>query len=325
MALRQRVHPEDHQPPSPVKILFVDNHPEFTSTVIGCFLREDDVVVVPTVAAAKDHVQASSFDVVLVDYDLDDGKGDEFLRWLRAIDANAKVVAVSARDLGNEALVAAGANSVCSKTSFARIQCVLKQLVVTTPAASIAAQVGTSMRDDLLSALQAPCGLIVVSGPTGHGKTTVIEEVLSDPACPASVLFVGDLRGDLDAARRAVLAARSQVVIAVLRIPRAAGAFRRLIDMQVPARDVAEVTTLAFSTRLIRRSSDGPREECLLLHERIVVTDAIRALVMAGADDDAIHRRAIADGMRSLRANALEQVRAGRLTRNLAAAMTPDD
>jgi type II secretory ATPase GspE/PulE/Tfp pilus assembly ATPase PilB-like protein len=168
--------------------------------------------------------------------------------------------------------------------------------------------------------------LIVVSGPTGHGKTTVIEEVLSDPACPASVLFVGDLRGDLDAAQRAVLAARSQVVIAVLRIPRAAGAFRRLIDMQVRARDVAEVTRVAFSTRLIRPTNDSPRQGFLLLHERLVVSDAIRALVLAdAADEGAIHRRAIADGMRSLRRKALDLVHAGHLTPELATAMTPDD
>lgn len=304
-----------------MKILLVDNHPEFTSTVIERFLREEKVVVVPTVAAAKERIQASSFDVVLVDYDLDDGKGDDFLRWLRSIDANATVVAVSARDLGNEALIAAGANTVCPKTSFARIQAVLRELVVATPVTSSAAQLESSMRDDLLSGLQAACGLIVVAGPTGHGKTTMIEEALAKGGCPASVLFVGDLRGDLDAARRAVLAARSQIVVAVLRICRAAGAFRRLIDMQVPARDVAEVTRMAFSTRLIRPSSD----DSLLLHERIVVTDAIRALVMAGADEDAIHRRAIADGMISLRNRARDQVRAGRLTLELATTMTPDD
>jgi len=50
-----------------VKILFVDNHPEFTSTVSECFLREDELVVVPTVAAAKECIQASRFDVALVD------------------------------------------------------------------------------------------------------------------------------------------------------------------------------------------------------------------------------------------------------------------
>lgn len=115
-----------------MKILFVDNHPEFTSTVIECFLREDDVVVVPTIAGAQERIQASRFDVVLVDYDLDDGKGDEFVRWLRSTDVNARVVAVSARDLGNEALVAAGANAVCSKTSFARIHTVIEELVAAT-------------------------------------------------------------------------------------------------------------------------------------------------------------------------------------------------
>lgn len=111
-----------------MKILFVDNHPEFTSTVIECFLREDDVVVVPTLAAARERLEASQFDVVLVDYDLDDGKGDELVRWLRTVDPDARVVAVSARDLGNAALVTAGANTVCSKTSFSGIQTVLKKL-----------------------------------------------------------------------------------------------------------------------------------------------------------------------------------------------------
>jgi DNA-binding response OmpR family regulator len=57
-----------------MKILFVDNHPEFTSTVIECFLHDDVVGVVPTIEAAKERIQASRFDVVLVDYDLDDGK-----------------------------------------------------------------------------------------------------------------------------------------------------------------------------------------------------------------------------------------------------------
>ncbi len=72
--------------------------------------------------------QGSQFDVVLVDYDLDDGKGDTFVRWLRAFDAAAKLVAVSARTSGNAALVAAGATTVCAKIDFARIEAVIREI-----------------------------------------------------------------------------------------------------------------------------------------------------------------------------------------------------
>lgn len=112
-----------------MKILFVDNHAEFASTVIECFLREDDVIVSPTIAAAKEHVLASRFDVILVDFDLDDGKGDELVRWLCSNHARARIVAISARDLGNEALMAAGADAVCPKISFAQIQSVLGEVI----------------------------------------------------------------------------------------------------------------------------------------------------------------------------------------------------
>jgi DNA-binding response OmpR family regulator len=112
-----------------MRILFVDNHPEFTATVIASFLREHEVVVVPTIAGAKERLAASAFDVLLVDYDLDDGKGDELVRWLRGTDSGARIIAVSARDRGNEALVAAGANRVCPKIGFARIQAVLQEVV----------------------------------------------------------------------------------------------------------------------------------------------------------------------------------------------------
>jgi DNA-binding response OmpR family regulator len=109
-----------------VRILFVDNHPEFTATVIEQFLRDHEVVVVPTIAAAKRHVETATFDVVLVDYDLDDGKGDELIRWIRRSDAQARLIAVSARDSGNAALRAAGADDVCSKLGFSSIRALLE-------------------------------------------------------------------------------------------------------------------------------------------------------------------------------------------------------
>ena len=108
-----------------LRILFVDNHPEFTSVVTRSFLATHDVLIVPTLAAARAAAEASRFDVALVDYDLDDGKGVEFVGWLRGTGSPVPVVAVSARGEGNEALVSAGADGVCAKMDFSAIQHVI--------------------------------------------------------------------------------------------------------------------------------------------------------------------------------------------------------
>jgi len=178
----------------------------------------------------------------------------------------------------------------------------------------------TAFHHELQAALADGLGLVVVTGPAGQGKTTAIEQALAAPTSPADIAFLGDLRGDIDLAARAVHLARSQVVLAVLRITCAAGAFGRLVDMGVAPRAVAEVVRVAFTTRLIRTSS-----EPILLHERLVVTEAIRRHILAGADWLVIHRQGIADGMRSLRRTGLDHVTAGRLTPEIVAGETPDD
>jgi DNA-binding response OmpR family regulator len=108
-----------------MRILFVDNHPEFAASVTQSFLAAHDVVIVPTIAAARAAIQTARFDVALVDYDLDDGKGDDFVRWLRASEARVPMIAVSARDEGNAALVSAGADATCPKLLFRQIQGVI--------------------------------------------------------------------------------------------------------------------------------------------------------------------------------------------------------
>lgn len=111
-----------------MRVLFVDDHAEFTASVVPLFLAVHDVVVVPTIAAARQQLAAGRFDVVLVDYDLDDSKGDELVQWLRRSATPIKVVGVSARDAGNEALRAAGADAICAKLQFATIESVVRAL-----------------------------------------------------------------------------------------------------------------------------------------------------------------------------------------------------
>jgi DNA-binding response OmpR family regulator len=111
-----------------VKILFVENHAVFAANVTREFLSQHAVTVVPSIAAARQARVASSFDVVLVDYDLDDGKGDEFVRELRAGDERIVIAGVSSHDDGNAALRRAGASAICSKMHFDQIESVLREL-----------------------------------------------------------------------------------------------------------------------------------------------------------------------------------------------------
>ncbi len=110
-------------------LLFVEDHRVFAETVANNFLAAHDVEFTETVAAARRVLAAGApYDVVLIDYDLPDGKGTEVVRHLRAIQFRGRIVAVSAKDEGNEALRAAGAHAVCKKAELHRIATVLQRL-----------------------------------------------------------------------------------------------------------------------------------------------------------------------------------------------------
>jgi RimJ/RimL family protein N-acetyltransferase len=66
-----------------------------------------------------------------VDYDLDDGKGDELVSACRALHPDLRIIAVSAHGAGNAALVSAGAHAVCGKLDFDKIQSVIQTLMNT--------------------------------------------------------------------------------------------------------------------------------------------------------------------------------------------------
>lgn len=111
-----------------MEILFVENHDVFAATVVGKFLADHEVTVVQSVGAAKAALKKRTYDVALVDYDLDDDKGDEFVQGLRAAGSRILVVAVSSHADGNDALMRAGADAVCRKMDFSRISRVLEDL-----------------------------------------------------------------------------------------------------------------------------------------------------------------------------------------------------
>ena len=108
-----------------MRLLWVENHAIFARLAGQQFLAGHDVTVVPSLAEARLVLGATAFDVVLLDYDLDDGKGASLIETIRALASQPMVVAASAHADGNAALLAAGADAACPKSQFAEIGSVL--------------------------------------------------------------------------------------------------------------------------------------------------------------------------------------------------------
>lgn len=115
-------------PVHPMRILLVENQPVFAEMVATTFLADHHVQIVPSIRAAIDAITRSRLDVALVDYDLDDGKGDELVRWAKSSAKHLALIAISAREDGNAALLVAGADAACSKWQFSGIQHVLHRV-----------------------------------------------------------------------------------------------------------------------------------------------------------------------------------------------------
>lgn len=109
-----------------MRILYLENHAAFAQTVIAQFLGGHAVTVVTSLAAARAKLGEGGFDVLLVDYDLDDGKGDTLVKELTTSGKSIPAIAVSSHEMGNAALLRAGAVAVCSKMQFERVQKVIE-------------------------------------------------------------------------------------------------------------------------------------------------------------------------------------------------------
>ena len=109
-----------------MKILYVENHAIFAEQVRREFLSAHDLTIVPSIAAAHQALGAESYELLIVDYDLNDGKGDELVRACRVTRPALKIIAASSHEAGNSALLKAGASAICSKMEFDRIAAVIK-------------------------------------------------------------------------------------------------------------------------------------------------------------------------------------------------------
>ena len=112
-----------------MNILYLENHAVFADQVTRKFLTAHRVTVVPSLVAARTSLASGNYDLVLSDFDLDDGKGEEFVRECRTVKPRLPIIAVSSHEAGNAALLKAGACAVCSKMEFDRIEQVIRGLV----------------------------------------------------------------------------------------------------------------------------------------------------------------------------------------------------
>jgi CheY-like chemotaxis protein len=108
-----------------LRLLWVENHDRFIAVTLQRFLHAHSVSVVPSLLQARQRLVEEVFDAVLLDYDLDDGKGSELVSHIRSLPNRPLLVAVSSHAEGNARLLAAGADRVCSKSDFAQIGTVL--------------------------------------------------------------------------------------------------------------------------------------------------------------------------------------------------------
>lgn len=99
-------------------ILFVEDNANFARTVIRQFLSAHEVTVSSMLKAARIAIAANVFECVILDYDLPDGKGVEILGELKALSPRPRIIAASAFDEKNAAMLRAGADAECGKLRF---------------------------------------------------------------------------------------------------------------------------------------------------------------------------------------------------------------
>ncbi|MDB6021632.1 MAG: response regulator [Pedosphaera sp.] len=97
----------------------------FARQVTSQFLSAHEVTIVPSLAEARQIVLAGQCDLVLVDYDLDDGKGAELVKEIHTMFPALPMIGVSSHEEGNQIMLKAGARAICSKMQFDRIEAVI--------------------------------------------------------------------------------------------------------------------------------------------------------------------------------------------------------
>ncbi len=104
-----------------MRVLYVDDHTPFRAVVQRRFLIGHEVVGAADLAEARQRLKEGDFDVILVDYQLSDGLGEDLIREIVDTKLRSKVVAVSANAENNSRLMEAGAIGAVSKNEFSKL------------------------------------------------------------------------------------------------------------------------------------------------------------------------------------------------------------
>lgn len=184
-----------------MKILFLENHSTFANVVIPRFLGKHQVEVLNTLAQARSRLDIGEYEAILCDYDLEDGKGSDFVWEVRQQGHRMPIIAVSAREQGNQALMEAGADVICDKINFKNIELVLAEFaneapVSLNPRKPIIGVMGPRTADQVvfataqeLGARIAQRGWILLSGGIAQG----VMEAVNRGARQAGGLTLGIL------------------------------------------------------------------------------------------------------------------------------------
>jgi DNA-binding response OmpR family regulator len=108
-----------------LQLLWIENNRRFTEVVLHTFLQSHAVALASSLTEARRRLASETFDAVLIDYDLDDGKDTELFPLILSLPNHPLLVAASSHAEGNARLLQAGADTVCSKREFASIELVL--------------------------------------------------------------------------------------------------------------------------------------------------------------------------------------------------------
>ena len=241
---------------------------------------------------------------------------------------------------------------------------------------------------DFIHSIESPYGMVLVTGPTGSGKTTTLYSALSrinktgvnimtaeDPVeynlhginqvlvrteigmtfaaalraflrQDPNIIMIGEIR-DLETGSIAVKAALTgHLVLSTLHTNDAPSTVTRMVDMGIAPFQIASAVNLIQAQRLMRRLCNEckqPIEVPKELHEELEIKDgdvvygpvgcpkcagtgkkgrigcyevmpmtgALRQVVLNNGNTDDIRKQAIADGMLTLRQDAVEKMKQG--------------
>lgn len=110
-----------------MRILFVENQETFAQVVIRAFLKAHEVAVRTTLSAAREELSACAYDAALISFEMEDGNGVELVKYIRRTCGPMLIIGISAKDEENDWMKEAGADGVCNKMNFDRIEQVLEK------------------------------------------------------------------------------------------------------------------------------------------------------------------------------------------------------